>query len=100
VSRLLGALDSLKECWPRCSSPELRQQILLAIASLRRPDATDRRMELVASEAEPTAIAALSALRIFKVDPRLFRRITKLVQERGSPKPRDCFDRDLGPGEP
>jgi HEAT repeat protein len=99
-SRLPEALDPLKGCWPRCHSPELRQQVLLAIAILRRPGATDYLMELVASEAEPTAIAALSALRIFKGDSRLRERIAELVRERGSPKLRACFDRDLGPGEP
>jgi HEAT repeat protein len=99
-SRLPEALDPLKGCWPRCHSPDLRQQVLLSIAILRRPGATDYLMELVASEAEPTAIAALSALRIFKSDPRLRERIAELVRERGSPKLRACFDRDLGPGEP
>jgi HEAT repeat protein len=99
-SRLAEALDALKGCWPRCASPELRQQVLLAIAILRRPGAADYLMELVASEAEPTAIAALSALRIFQGDPRLRERIAQLVQDRGSPKLRACFDRDYGPGEP
>jgi HEAT repeat protein len=99
-SRLPEALDPLKECWPRCHSPELRQQVVLAIAILRRPDATDYLMDLVASEAEPTAIAALSALRIFKGDPRLREQIAKVVQGRGSPKLQARFDRDLGPGGP
>ena len=56
-SRLPEALDPLKACWQRSHSAELRQHILLAIAILRRPDAIDYLMELVASEAEPTAIA-------------------------------------------
>src|SRR5579864_9337033 len=98
-SRLPEALDPLKACWPRCLSPELRRQVLLAIAILRRPGATDYLLELVASEEEPTAVAALSALRIFKSDPRLRERIAKLVQERRSPKLQACFERDLGPGE-
>ncbi len=57
-------------------------------------------MELVASEAEPTAIAALSALRIFESELRIRERIAKLVQERGNPELRDRFDREFGPGEP
>ena len=99
-SRLTEALDPLKGCWPRCHSPELRQQILLSIAILRRPDATDHLMEVVASEEEPTAIAALSALRIFKGDPRLRERIEEFVRARGSPMLQACLERDLGPGEP
>jgi HEAT repeat protein len=99
-SRLPEALDPLKACWPRCHFPELRQQILLAIAILRRPTATDYLMELVGSEAEPTAIAALSALRITKSDPRLRERIEKLVRERGSPPLLASFDRDFRVSEP
>ncbi len=98
-SRLPEALDPLKGCWPRCHSPELRQQVLLAIAILRRPGATEHLMELVASEAEPTACAALSALRIFKSDTRLCERIAKLVRERGSPELRVRFEHDFGPRE-
>lgn len=98
-SRLPEALDPLRECWPRCHSPELRQQILLAIAILRRPGAIDCLMELVASEEEPTAVAALSALRIFKGAPRLHERVGELVWGRKSQKLRACFERDFGPRE-
>jgi hypothetical protein len=99
-SRLPEALDPLTACWPRSHSAELRQHVLLAVAILRRPAAVEYLMGLVASEEEPTAIAALSALRIFKGDPRLRERIAQLVQERGSPKLRACFDRNFGPGQP
>lgn len=95
-SRLPEALEPLQACWPRCFNPELRQQVLLAIAILRRPGATDYLIELVASESEPTAMAALSALRIFKSDPRLRERIEEVVRQRGSPKLQACFHRDLG----
>lgn len=94
-SRLPEALDPLKGCWPRCHSPELRQHVLLAIAILRRPAAIDHLMELVASEPEPTAIDALSALRIFKEDARLSERIARLVHERGNPALQARFDRDF-----
>jgi hypothetical protein len=99
-SRLPEALDPLKACWPRCFSPELSQQVLLAIAILRRPAATDHLMELVASEEEPVAIAALSALRIFKGDPRLRERVAGLILDRDSPRLRSRFERDFVPGEP
>ena len=99
-SRLPEALDPLKGCWERSHSPELRQQIFLAIAILRRPLATDYLMELVASESEPTAIAALSALAIHKYDPRLHEQIAKLVRERRSPALQARFDHDFRSDEP
>jgi HEAT repeat protein len=94
-SRLPEALEPLKGCWPRCHSPELRQQVLLAIAILRRPSAIDHLTGLVASETEPTAVAALSVLRINKNDPRLREQIAKLVRERGSPTLQAQFDREF-----
>lgn len=97
-SRLPEALDPLQACWPRCFSPELRQQVLLAIAILRLPRALDYLVELVASETESTAIAALSALGIFNNDPRLCERIAKRVEERGDPTLRACFDRTFERG--
>ncbi|MDR3633917.1 MAG: HEAT repeat domain-containing protein [Isosphaeraceae bacterium] len=92
-SRLPEALDPLKRCWQLCHSDELGQHLLLAIAILRRPAATDYLVERVASEPEPIASAALSTLRIFKDDPRLRERIERLVDERESPKLRAEFDR-------
>jgi hypothetical protein len=94
-SRLPEALDSLKECCRRCHSAELRQHILLAVAILRRPAANDYLMELVASDSESDAIAALSALRIFKEDLRLRERIAGFVHERGSSTLQAVFDRDF-----
>ncbi len=98
-SRLPGALDPLKDCSERCHSPDLKQQVFLAIAILRRPGAAEYLMEIVGSAAEPTAIAALLALRIYKADPRICERIGRLVGERGSPKLQASFDRDFRSGE-
>src|SRR5262249_8095042 len=80
-SRLPEAFDPLKNCLERSYSNEMRKPILLAIAILRRPNAIDYLVELVASESEPTALAALSALKIYKHDPQLRARIAKLVHE-------------------
>ena len=94
-ARLPEALEPLKACWPQAHSPDLRQQVLLAIAILRRPIANDYLMELVASEPEPTASAALLALKIYKSDPLLRERIAKVVLERGSQTLQGRFDRDF-----
>jgi hypothetical protein len=70
----------------------LRQQLLLAIAILRRPAATDYLVELVATSGEETTAGeALSALRIYKEDPRLRERVAESVRERGSPKLQAAF---------
>src|SRR4051794_34031327 len=96
-SRLAEALGPLKGCLRRCRAADLRQQLLLAIAILRRPDATDYLIELVATaEEETTAGAALSALRIYREDPRLRERVAEAVRERGSPKVQAAFGREFG----
>jgi hypothetical protein len=94
-SRLPEALDPLKGCLERSHSAELRQHLLLAIAILRRPAAIDHLVGLVASEPDPVAIAALSALRIYKDDPRVRDRIAGIVQERKSPSLQTGFDREF-----
>jgi HEAT repeat protein len=95
-SRLPEALDPLKDCCERTHPGELKQHLLLAIAILRRPDAVDFLAGLVATESEPDAFAALSALRIYKDDPRIRERIAGLVRERGSRTLQAAFDRDFG----
>ncbi len=94
-SRLPEALDPLKACCQQIHSTPLRQQILLAVAMLRLPAAIDYLIDVVASGSEPTAIAALSALKIHNYDPRLRERIAKLLHEKGSPTLRARFDRDF-----
>jgi HEAT repeat protein len=95
-SRLAEALDPLRECLPRCYFAELRQHILLAIAILRRPAAIDFLLEYVSTEAEPNAVAALSALLIYKDDPRLCERVAAAIRERGSRILQAAFDREFG----
>ena len=54
-SRLAEALEPLKGCLERCHTADLRQQLFLAIAILRRPAATDYLVELVATAEEEVA---------------------------------------------
>jgi HEAT repeat protein len=98
-SRLLEALDPLKECARRCMFSEVGQQVLLAIAMLRLPAAIDYLVELVASDSENEAISALSALKIHNYDPRLRERLAQVVQETGSRILQVAFDRDFRPDE-
>ena len=65
---------------------------------LRLPAAIDYLLELVASESETDAIAALSALKIHNYDPRLRERLAKVVQKTGSRTLQAPFDRDFPVG--
>jgi hypothetical protein len=74
----------------------LRQQLLLAIAILRRPAATEYLIELVATaEEETTAGEALAALQIYKEDPRLRERVSEAVREKGNARLQAAFDREF-----
>jgi HEAT repeat protein len=92
-SRLPEAFEALKSCWRRAISSGLREQVLLAIAMLRLPAAIDYLLELVASDSETDAIAALCVLKIYHYDPRLLQRIAELVQKKGSRTLQARFDR-------
>jgi HEAT repeat protein len=94
-SRLAEALDPLTECLQRCFFAELRQHILLAIAILRRPAAIDFLLGYVSTEPEPDAVKALSALGIYKDDPRLFERVESVVDELGSRTLQAAFAREF-----
>jgi HEAT repeat protein len=94
-SRLPEAFDALRSCWKRATSTGLREQVLLAIAMLRLPAAIDYLFELVASDAEMDAMAALFALKIHNYDPRLRQRVAEIVQKKGSRALQARFDRDF-----
>jgi len=94
-SRLPEALGALKSCWQKAISTGLREQILLAIAMLRLPAAIDYLLELVASDSEKDAIAALFALKIHNYDPRLRGRIAEVIHRKGSLALKARFERDF-----
>jgi HEAT repeat protein len=98
-SRLPDALERLKACWPRCLSSDLRRQVLLAIAMMRLPAAIDHLLEVVGSDSEKDAAAALSALKIHNYDSRLRERLEAVVRKAGGRALRAQFDRDFRPEE-
>jgi hypothetical protein len=98
-SRLPEALDALTSFWKQAVSTGLREQVLLAIAMLRLPAAIDYLLEVVASDSEKDAIAALFALKIHNYDPRLRQRIAELVRKKGSRPLQARFDRDFRPDQ-
>lgn len=88
-------VGGIKSCWRKAIAPGMREQALLAIAMLRLPDAIDYLLDLVASDSEIDAIAAMLALKIHNYDPRLRVRIAELVQKKGSRTLQARFVRDF-----
>ncbi len=98
-SRIPEALNLLKECWPRCPSISLRQRVLLAIAMMRLPAAIDHLLEIVGSDSEKDAAAALAALKIHNYDPKLRDRLESIVGQSESRTLRAIFERDFPPAD-
>ncbi len=94
-TRLPGALEALKRCLQRSHQPALRDQLLLAIAMMRLPAAIDFLVDLVASDSESTALAAISALKFQQYDPRLCERLAAAVKKTGSRALQSRLDRDF-----
>ena len=94
-SRLPGALDALKACAQRSYLPGLKEQVLLSIAMMRLPAAIDYLMEMVASDSESTALAAMSALKIHSYDGKLRERLALVVKKSDSRALKSRFDRDF-----
>jgi HEAT repeat protein len=97
-SRLPEAFDLLKSSWQQ-HPIGLRETTLLAMAMLRLPVATDFLLEIVATESEKDAAAALSALLIHHYDPRLRERLADAVARSGSPSLRAKLERDARTGD-
>jgi HEAT repeat protein len=93
--RLPGALDALTSCWRQAYDPELREQILLAIAMMRLPAAADFLLELVSTESEATALAAMSALKFHAYDPKLCERLALVVGKTGNRVLESRLNRDF-----
>jgi HEAT repeat protein len=94
-SRLPEACGALTLAWTQATSIGLREQILLAIAMLRLPAAIDFLIEVLRSDSERDAIAALFALKIHNYDPRLRQRIAEIVGKTGSRDLQSRFERDF-----
>lgn len=95
-SRLPEALEPLQRCWERAASAALREPILLAVAMIRAPAALDYLLDHVAGDDEPTACAALTALKIHRHDAKLVERIARLVLAKGNRSVQSQFDHDFG----
>ena len=94
-SRLSEAFDLLVACWDRKPPRAVAQTLLLSLAMLRQPAATDFLVDLVRTGLEATALEALAALKIQAHDPRLAQRIEDAVRGRDLPALRAKFGQDF-----
>jgi HEAT repeat protein len=97
-SRLPAAFDLLKRALQQ-HPIGLNEEIFLAMAMLRLPVASDFLLGTVASEGEPMALQALSALMLYRYDPNLRDRITAAVQKNGSRILQARFEQSSRSGE-
>jgi HEAT repeat protein len=84
-SHLVQAFPFLEAAWEDAIEGEMRQSLLLAIALLRHERALDFLLSLLA-EGGRTAEAALSALRMYENDERVWRRVERALQLRDVPE--------------
>ncbi|MGG6294724.1 HEAT repeat domain-containing protein [Leptolyngbya sp. AN02str] len=81
-SRLPQALGLLQHWWSHTTEPELRQTALLAIATLRYPDAIQFLLGLLSDSPPTQANEALAALKIYEHDPVLWQEVSNRVSPR------------------
>ncbi len=82
-SRRPSAFEVLKAFWQKQPDPRLQETILVALALLRLPAATEFLLGLVANEDVAIAGAALAALAPHRYDSRLVERIAAAVTANG-----------------
>ncbi len=81
-SRLPEALPLLQAWWQRTTHPDLRQTGLLAIAMLRRDEAIQWLLQLLAEAPKPDATGALKALGLYQNDTRLWSQVQSVLEHR------------------
>jgi HEAT repeat protein len=92
-SRRPEALDVLTRYWPTARGGPLQDALLLAISMTRLPAALDFLLEVLASERQDTAAAALSALAIHRHNDALKGRVASALAKRGIAALQDRFKR-------
>jgi hypothetical protein len=90
------ALALLTARYTQWLDDSFRKSLLLAIATLRLPQAVDFLMGIVENGPVPAADDALEALRIYRHDDAIRQRVTGVVQGRGDPKLVKAFATTFG----
>jgi len=83
-SRLEAAVPILREQWERCCDRQRGQTILLALVTSRRESALDFLLGLVAGGEPWEASDAITALAIYRDDPRICDRVANALQRNRS----------------
>ncbi|MGF1459346.1 MAG: HEAT repeat domain-containing protein [Leptolyngbyaceae cyanobacterium] len=81
-SRLPAALPILQTWWQQTSHPDLRQTGLLAIAMLRRDEAIQWLLQLLAEGSPRDATDALQALGLYQSDGQLWSQVQAVLSDR------------------
>ena len=82
----------MKAFWEKQFDDRFRETILMALALLRLPAATDLLLSLVGSEEQAVAWAAVSALALHRYDARLRERTADAVSRSGRAALRAYFE--------
>jgi HEAT repeat protein len=95
-SRRPDALDVLTRHWPTARHGPSQDALLLAISMTRLPAALDFLLEVLASESQDTAAAALSALAIHRHNDAVKERVASAAAKRGIAALQDRFKKKFG----
>ncbi len=90
-TRRAEAFAILKDYWPGAPD-DLRESLLVALAMFRLAAANDFLISLIAGK-DPNGRAALSALAIYRENPKIAARIAAAVEANGAPAVRAWFNK-------
>jgi hypothetical protein len=96
-SRRPEAFEELKKVWETDHSMELKEVILLAIAMLRTPQATDFLLEILAAGPDALSLPALNALKIHRHNERLRSQVEVIVRNSKSVHLAEQFGKHFPP---
>lgn len=95
-SRLQAALAALGEAIQARRNPAAMPALLAAVAVMRRDDALDLLVRVIAEEPEAVALEAVEAVSVYAHDAALVARVRQAAAERGSPRLRRAAAQRLG----
>jgi hypothetical protein len=81
-SRTDEAYTLLKQKWDSDLSPASRQRLLLPLAMLRRPEATQLLLDVIRRSSAPMACSAIDALGMYRSDPEVKAQVTEAIEDR------------------